>query len=86
MQVISVNDHDDQEVVVDRPDQVEARPSGTGCHHQNGLLLIWELKSSIDKTGMYIFERIYAWKWRLARGLTPPGMVAPGTCSNLPNS
>ncbi|WP_295409004.1 DUF3782 domain-containing protein [uncultured Thiocystis sp.] len=52
VQVINVNDYDDAGEVFGRPDQVEL-----DVIIQNGLLLICELKSSIDKAGMYIFER-----------------------------
>jgi len=52
VQVISVTDYDDQGLVFGRPDQVEL-----DVIIKNGLLLICELKSSIDKAGMYIFER-----------------------------
>ena len=52
VQVINVTDYDDQGVVFGRPDQVEL-----DVIIKNGLLLICELKSSIDKAGMYIFER-----------------------------
>ena len=52
VQVINVTDYDDQGVVFGRPDQVEL-----DVIVKNGLLLICELKSSIDKAGMYIFER-----------------------------
>jgi hypothetical protein len=52
VQVINVNDYDDQGEVFGRPDQVEL-----DVIIQNGLLLICELKSSIDKAGMYSFER-----------------------------
>jgi hypothetical protein len=52
VQVINVNDYDDAGDVFGRPDQVEL-----DVIIQNGLLLICELKSSIDKAGMYIFER-----------------------------
>ena len=50
--VVNVNEYDDEGVVFGRPDQVEL-----DVIIQNGLLLICELKSSIDKAGMYIFER-----------------------------
>ncbi len=43
---------DNEGVVFGRPDQVEL-----DVIIKNGLLLIGELKSSIDKAGMYIFER-----------------------------
>jgi hypothetical protein len=52
VQVLNVNEFDDQGVVFGRPDQVEL-----DVIIQNGLLLICELKSSIDKAGMYSFER-----------------------------
>ncbi len=52
VQVINVNDYDDEGAVFGRPDQVEL-----DVIIKNGLLLICELKSSIDKAGMYIFER-----------------------------
>ena len=52
VQVLNVNEYDDQGVVFGRPDQVELE-----VIIKNGLLLICELKSSIDKAGMYIFER-----------------------------
>jgi hypothetical protein len=52
VQVVNVNDYDDQGEVFGRPDQVEL-----DVIVKNGLLLICELKSSIDKAGMYIFER-----------------------------
>ena len=51
-QVVNVNEFDDQGTVFGRPDQVEL-----DVIVKNGLLLICELKSSIDKAGMYIFER-----------------------------
>lgn len=52
VQVINVQDYDDEGQVFGRPDQVEL-----DVIIKNGLLLICELKSSIDKAGMYIFER-----------------------------
>lgn len=52
VQVIKVADHDGQGEVFGRPDQVEL-----DVIIKNGLLLICELKASIDKAGMYIFER-----------------------------
>ena len=52
VEVVNVNEYDEQGVVFGRPDQVEL-----DVIIQNGLLLICELKSSIDKAGMYIFER-----------------------------
>ena len=52
VRVLNVNEYDDQGTVFGRPDQIEL-----DVIIQNGLLLICELKSSIDKAGMYIFER-----------------------------
>jgi hypothetical protein len=52
VQVIHVNDYDDSGEVFGRPDQIEI-----DVIIKNGLLLILELKSSIDKAGMYSFER-----------------------------
>ena len=50
--VTNVNEYDEQGVVFGRPDQIEL-----DVIIKNGLLLICELKSSIDKAGMHIFER-----------------------------
>jgi hypothetical protein len=50
--VVNVTDYDDEGEVFGRPDQVELDVIIT-----NGQLLICELKSSIDKAGMYSFER-----------------------------
>jgi hypothetical protein len=52
VQVVNVIDYDDSGDVFGRPDQIEL-----DVIIKNGLLLICELKSSIDKAGMYIFER-----------------------------
>jgi len=52
VEVLNINEYDEQGVVFGRPDQVEL-----DIITKNGLLLICELKSSIDKAGMYIFER-----------------------------
>lgn len=52
VQVMRINEYDEQGVVFGRPDQVEL-----DVIIKNGVLLICELKSSIDKAGMYIFER-----------------------------
>jgi len=52
VQVLNVNEYDDQGEVFGRPDQVEL-----DVIVHNGSLIICELKSSIDKAGMYIFER-----------------------------
>ena len=52
VQVVNVAEFDDEGDVFGRPEQVEL-----DVIVKNGLLLICELKSSIDKAGMYIFER-----------------------------
>ncbi|MBV5273134.1 MAG: DUF3782 domain-containing protein [Lamprocystis purpurea] len=52
VQVLNVNEFDDQGTVFGRPEQVEL-----DVIIKNGLLILCELKSSIDKAGMYIFER-----------------------------
>jgi hypothetical protein len=52
VQVVNVNEYDDEGVVFGRPDQVEL-----DVIIKNGLLIICELKSSIDEAGMYSFER-----------------------------
>jgi len=52
VEVLHINDFDDTGEVFGRPEQVEL-----DLIIKNGLLLICELKSSIDKAGMYSFER-----------------------------
>lgn len=52
VEVVNVNEYDEQGEVFGRPDQVEL-----DVIIKNGLLLICELKSSMTKADMYIFER-----------------------------
>jgi len=52
VQVLNVIEFDYEGTVFGRPDQVEL-----DVIIKNGVLIICELKSSIDKAGMYIFER-----------------------------
>ena len=52
VKVINVNEYDEDGVVFGRPEQVEL-----DVIIINGLLLICELKSSVDKSAMYAFER-----------------------------
>jgi hypothetical protein len=52
VEVRNVTEWDEQGEVFGRPDQIEL-----DVIIKNGLLIICELKSSIDKAGMYIFER-----------------------------
>ncbi len=50
--VVNVTEYDEEGEVFGRPDQVEL-----DVIVKNGMLIICEIKSSIDKAGMYIFER-----------------------------
>lgn len=50
--MINVNEFDDEGEVFGKPDQVEI-----DMIIKNGLLILCEIKSSIDKAGMYIFDR-----------------------------
>ena len=52
VEVVNISEYDDQGEVFGRPDQIEL-----DIIIRNGLLILCELKSSIDKAGMYIFER-----------------------------
>jgi len=52
VQVLHVDEYDDSGAVFGRPDQVEL-----DVIIKNGVLIICELKSSIDRAGMYSFER-----------------------------
>ncbi|MGM0537620.1 MAG: PD-(D/E)XK nuclease family protein [Thermodesulfobacteriota bacterium] len=52
VQVFHVTEYDDQGEVFGRPDQIELDVIIT-----NGLLILCELKSSVDKAAMYAFER-----------------------------
>lgn len=52
VEVINYNGYDDSGEVFGHPDQIELDVIIT-----NGLLILCELKSSIDKGGMYLFER-----------------------------
>ena len=52
VEVVNISEYDDQGEVFGRPDQIEL-----DVIIRNGLLILCELKSSIDKASMYIFER-----------------------------
>jgi hypothetical protein len=52
VEVLNVNDFDPDGDVFGRPDQVEI-----DVIIQNGITIVCEIKSSIDKAGMYIFDR-----------------------------
>jgi hypothetical protein len=52
VQVLHINEYDDQGIVFGQPDQVEL-----DIIIQNDVLILCEIKSSIDKAGMYTFER-----------------------------
>jgi hypothetical protein len=52
VEVLNLNDFDSEGEVFGRPDQVEI-----DVIIKNGLVILCEIKSSIDKAGMYIFDR-----------------------------
>ncbi|MEE4379903.1 MAG: DUF3782 domain-containing protein [Candidatus Competibacteraceae bacterium] len=52
VQVHTINEYDDQGIVFGRPDQVEL-----DVIVKNGVLILCEIKSSMDKAGMYVFGR-----------------------------
>jgi hypothetical protein len=52
VEVVNVNEFDDQGEVFGRPDQVEI-----DVIVKNGILILCEIKSNIDKAGIYIFDR-----------------------------
>ena len=52
VEVVNINDYDDEGVVFGRSDQVEL-----DILIKNGLLIACEIKSSMDKAGLYIFSR-----------------------------
>lgn len=52
VEVININDYDDEGLVFGRPDQIEL-----DILIKNGLLIACEIKSSMDKAGLYTFSR-----------------------------
>jgi hypothetical protein len=52
VEVINVNEYDEEGVVFGHPDQIEL-----DIIIKNGVLMICEIKSSVNKSDMYIFER-----------------------------
>jgi hypothetical protein len=52
VEVINVNEYDEEGVVFGHPDQIEL-----DVIIKNGMLMICEIKSSVNKSDMYIFER-----------------------------
>ena len=52
IEVLNVNEYDDEGVVFGRPDQVEL-----DIIIKNGVLIVCEIKSSMGKAAMYVFER-----------------------------
>ncbi len=52
VEVININDYDDEGLVFGRPDQVEL-----DILIKNGLLIACEIKSAMDKAGLYTFLR-----------------------------
>jgi hypothetical protein len=73
VEVINVTEYDDAGDVFGRPDQVEL-----DVIIQNGLLILCEIKSSISRAEMYIFERKVAfYEKRHARKATRKLVVSP---------
>ncbi|MGH8556727.1 MAG: DUF3782 domain-containing protein, partial [Methylococcales bacterium] len=52
VEVLNVTEYDDQGEVFGRPDQIEL-----DVIMRNGTLIICEIKSSMDRGSMYLFER-----------------------------
>jgi len=52
VEVLNVNEYDEEGMVFGRPDQVEF-----DVIIKNGLVIACEIKSSVDKAAMYVFER-----------------------------
>jgi hypothetical protein len=52
VEVLNLNDFDDEGEVFGRPDQVEIN-----VIIKNGLVIVCEIKSSMSKAEMYIFDR-----------------------------
>ncbi len=52
VEVLNINDYDSEGIVFGQPDQVEF-----DVIIKNGLVIVCEIKSSIDKAGMYIFDQ-----------------------------
>ncbi len=52
VEVLNINDYDSDGIVFGRPDQVEI-----DVIIKNGFVIACEIKSSIDKAGIYIFDR-----------------------------
>jgi hypothetical protein len=73
VQVLNINDYDDEGMVFGRPDQIEL-----DVIIKNGLLIICEIKSSIDKAGMYSFERkVRFYEKKHQRPVTRMLVIAP---------
>jgi len=73
VEVLNVNEYDDEGVVFGRPDQIEL-----DVIIKNGLLIICEIKSSISKTEMHIFERkVRFYEKRHQRPVTRMLVISP---------
>jgi hypothetical protein len=77
VQVLNINEFDDQGEVFGSPDQVEI-----DLIIKNGVIIVCEIKSNIDKAGMYIFNRKVAFyqkrhQCQVSRKLVISPMVDP---------
>jgi len=73
VEVINVNEFDDEGEVFGRPDQIEL-----DVIIKNGLLILCELKSSMSKSDMHIFERkVRFYERRHGRQATRMIVVSP---------
>lgn len=79
VEVLNINDFDDSGVVFGRPDQIEIDVIIT-----NGSVILCELKSSISKADMYIFDRKAAfYEQRHQRAVTRKLAVSPMVRPNV---
>ena len=73
VQVKNVTEYDESGEVFGRPDQVEL-----DVIIKNGLLIVCELKSSVDKAAMYVFERkVRFYEKRQQRQVTRMIVISP---------
>ena len=72
VEVINLNEFDDDGDVFGEPDQVEI-----DIIIKNGVVIVCEIKSSIDKAGMYIFNRKVAFYEKHHRSVTRKMVICP---------
>ena len=73
VQVLNINEYDDEGTVFGHPDQVEL-----DVIIKNGLLILCELKSSMSKGDMYLFQRKADWyEHRHGRKATRRLVISP---------